>query len=60
MKVKERQALLIARKETGELKMLSTLSPVYNAHLGLARGTRFPTVNREELFWSQRENYDFG
>jgi hypothetical protein len=60
MKGIERQALLIARKETGELLMLSKLSPVHNPHLGLACGTTFPTVNWEELFRNQTENYDFG
>jgi hypothetical protein len=60
MKGKERQALLIARKEIGELLMLSELSPVYNPHSGLACGTRFPTINREETFRSQTENYDVG
>lgn len=51
--------MLIARKETGELLILSKLSPVYNPHLGLVCGTRIPTENRE-LFRSQTENYDFG
>jgi hypothetical protein len=60
MKSQERQALLIPRNETGELLMLCKLCPVYNPHLGLACGTRIPTVNQEEMFWSQTENYDFG
>jgi len=60
MKGKERQALLIASKEIGELLMLSKLSPVHNPHLGLACGTRFPTVNWKELFQSQTENCDIG
>lgn len=45
MKGKERQALLIAKKEIGELLLLSKRSPIYNPHLELACGTRFSTVN---------------